>query len=131
MKHMKALVKTKAEKGIWMEEIPIPEIGVNDILIKIKKTAICGTDLHIYRWDEWSQNTIPVPMHVGHEFSGEIVELGSEVPGLTIGQRVSAEGHVTCGHCRNCRAGQRHLCRNTIGIGVNRPGAFAEYISYK
>jgi len=126
---MKALVKAKAEKGIWMEDVPMPEVGHNDVLVKVKKTAICGTDVHIYNWDKWAQGTIPVPMHVGHEFAGEIVELGSEVKGLEIGQRVSAEGHITCGHCRNCRAGQRHLCRNTEGIGVNRPGAFAEYIS--
>ena len=126
---MKALVKAKAETGIWMEDVPMPEVGHNDVLVKVKKTAICGTDVHIYNWDKWAQDTIPVPMHVGHEFSGEIVELGSEVKGLTIGQRVSAEGHITCGHCRNCRAGQRHLCRNTEGIGVNRAGAFAEYIA--
>ncbi|WP_417458324.1 L-threonine 3-dehydrogenase [Kordiimonas sp.] len=126
---MKALVKAKAETGIWMEDVPMPEVGHNDVLVRVKKTAICGTDVHIYNWDKWAQDTIPVPMHVGHEFAGEIVELGSEVKGLTIGQRVSAEGHITCGHCRNCRAGQRHLCRNTEGIGVNRPGAFAEYIS--
>lgn len=126
---MKALVKAKAEKGIWMEDVPMPEVGHNDVLVRVRKTAICGTDVHIYNWDKWAQGTIPVPMHVGHEFAGEIVELGSEVKGLEIGQRVSAEGHITCGHCRNCRAGQRHLCRNTEGIGVNRPGAFAEYIS--
>jgi threonine 3-dehydrogenase len=126
---MKALVKAKAETGIWMEDVPMPEVGHNDVLVKVRKTAICGTDVHIYNWDKWAQDTIPVPMHVGHEFSGEIVELGSEVKGLTIGQRVSAEGHITCGHCRNCRAGQRHLCRNTEGIGVNRAGAFAEYIA--
>ncbi|NVJ71353.1 MAG: L-threonine 3-dehydrogenase [Alphaproteobacteria bacterium] len=126
---MKALVKAKAEKGIWMEDVPMPEVGHNDVLVRVKKTAICGTDVHIYNWDKWAESTIPVPMHVGHEFAGEIVELGSEVKGLEIGQRVSAEGHITCGHCRNCRAGQRHLCRNTEGIGVNRPGAFAEYIS--
>ncbi len=126
---MKALVKAKAEKGIWMEDVPMPTVGHNDVLVKVKKTAICGTDVHIYNWDKWAESTIPVPMHVGHEFSGEIVEIGSEVRGLNIGQRVSAEGHITCGHCRNCRAGQRHLCRNTEGIGVNRPGAFAEYIS--
>lgn len=126
---MKALVKAKAEVGIWMEDVPVPEVGHNDVLVKVNKTAICGTDIHIYNWDEWSQATIPVPMTVGHEFAGEIVEIGSEVSGLAIGQRVSAEGHITCGHCRKCRAGERHLCRNTVGIGVNRPGAFAEYIS--
>ncbi|MFC7048153.1 L-threonine 3-dehydrogenase [Emcibacter nanhaiensis] len=126
---MKALVKSKAEVGIWMQDIPEPEIGPNDVLVKIRKTAICGTDIHIYNWDNWAQKTIPVGMQVGHEFVGEIVELGSEVQGLALGQRVSAEGHITCGHCRNCRAGKRHLCRNTLGIGVNRPGAFAEYLS--
>jgi threonine 3-dehydrogenase len=126
---MKALVKKFPEKGIWMEEVPIPECGHNDVLIKVNKTAICGTDIHIYNWDKWSQDTIPVPMVVGHEFAGTIEKLGSEVHGLAIGDRVSAEGHVTCGHCRNCRAGKRHLCRNTMGIGVNRPGCFAEYVS--
>lgn len=126
---MKALVKAKAEVGIWMEDVPLPAVGHNDVLVKVHKTAICGTDIHIYNWDQWAQDTIPVPMVVGHEFAGEIVELGSEVAGLNIGQRVSAEGHITCGHCRNCRAGQRHLCRNTVGIGVDRAGAFAEYIS--
>lgn len=126
---MKALVKAKAEVGIWMEDVPMPKVGHNDVLVKVHKTAICGTDIHIYNWDQWAQDTIPVPMVVGHEFAGEIVELGSEVAGLEIGQRVSAEGHITCGHCRNCRAGQRHLCRNTVGIGVNRAGAFAQYIA--
>jgi threonine 3-dehydrogenase len=126
---MKSLVKAKKEPGIWMEEVPIPEYGVNDVLIKIKKTAICGTDIHIYSWDNWAQATIPVPMTVGHEFSGEVVALGQEVKGLTIGQRVSGEGHITCGYCRNCRAGKRHLCRNTFGVGVNRPGCFGEYLS--
>ncbi|MEM9234723.1 MAG: L-threonine 3-dehydrogenase, partial [Pseudomonadota bacterium] len=126
---MKALVKAKAAEGIWLEDVEKPSIGPNDVLIQVKKTAICGTDIHIYNWDDWAQSTIPVPMTVGHEFMGTIVELGSEVPGLKIGDRVSAEGHVTCGHCRNCRAGKRHLCRNTVGIGVNRPGAFAEFIS--
>ncbi len=126
---MKALCKLKKEPGIWLADLPIPEIGVNDVLVKIKKTAICGTDIHIYNWDEWAQNTIPVPMAVGHEFMGEIVALGDEVSGFAIGDRVSGEGHITCGHCRNCRAGKRHLCRNTIGIGVNRQGSFAEYLS--
>ncbi|MGH8274621.1 MAG: alcohol dehydrogenase catalytic domain-containing protein, partial [Gammaproteobacteria bacterium] len=126
---MRALVKAKQEEGIWAEDVPRPEIGHNDALIHIKKTAICGTDIHIYDWNEWAQKTIPVPMTVGHEFVGEIVELGSEVQGLKVGQRVSGEGHITCGHCRNCRAGKRHLCPNTRGIGVNRPGAFAEYLS--
>jgi threonine 3-dehydrogenase len=126
---MKALCKLKKEPGIWMTDIPKPEIGVNDVLIKIKKTAICGTDVHIYNWDEWAQATIPVPMAIGHEFMGEIVAVGEEVSGFSIGDRVSGEGHITCGHCRNCRAGKRHLCRNTIGIGVNRQGCFAEYLS--
>ena len=126
---MKSLVKAKREPGIWMEDIPVPEYGVNDVLIKIKNTAICGTDIHIYSWDDWAQATIPVPMTVGHEFYGEIVEIGSEVKGFNRGQRVSGEGHITCGSCRNCRAGRRHLCRNTLGVGVNRPGCFAEYLS--
>ena len=126
---MKSLVKSKAEIGIWLEDVDKPAIGHNDVLVKVNKTAICGTDIHIFNWDDWAQKTIPVPMTVGHEFAGEIVEMGSEVRGLSIGDRVSAEGHVTCGHCRKCRAGERHLCRNTIGIGVNRSGAFAEYIS--
>jgi len=126
---MKALCKIKREPGIWMDDIPIPEIGVNDVLVKIKKTAICGTDIHIYNWDEWAQATIPIPMAIGHEFMGEIVAIGNGVTGLSIGDRVSGEGHITCGHCRNCRAGKRHLCRNTIGIGVNRQGCFAEYLS--
>lgn len=128
-KNVKALTKKHAEKGIWLEDIAEPEYGPNDVLIRVKKTAICGTDIHIYRWDEWAQKTIPVPMAVGHEFSGEIVAMGSEVRGYEVGDRVSAEGHITCGVCRNCRAGRRHLCMNTVGIGVNRPGAFAEYIA--
>ena len=126
---MRALVKSKPEPGIWLEQSKKPEIGHNDVLIKVSRTAICGTDIHIYEWDDWAQKTIPVPMVVGHEFSGEIVETGIEVGGYEIGDRVSAEGHVTCGVCRNCRAGRRHLCRSAIGIGVNRPGAFADYIS--
>jgi threonine 3-dehydrogenase len=126
---MKALVKKEATTGIWLQDVPVPEIGHNDVLIKIKKTAICGTDIHIYNWDEWAQKTIKVPMTIGHEFVGEIAALGSEVAGLKIGQRVSGEGHITCGYCRNCRAGRRHLCRNTLGTGVNRPGCFAEYLS--
>ena len=126
---MRALVKAKSERGIWMEDIPKPQIGHNDVLIKVNKTAICGTDIHIFQWDDWASKTIPVPMAVGHEFSGVIVECGIEVKGFEPGDRVSAEGHVTCGVCRNCRAGRRHLCRNAVGIGVNRPGAFAEYIS--
>ncbi|MBU2879082.1 MULTISPECIES: L-threonine 3-dehydrogenase [Alteromonadaceae] len=125
---MKSLAKLYPEKGIWMNDAPVPEVGHNDLLIKINKTAICGTDMHIYQWDEWSQNTIPVPMIVGHEYVGVVVEIGQEVRGFNIGDRVSGEGHITCGHCRNCRAGRRHLCRNTEGVGVNRPGAFAEYL---
>ena len=126
---MKALSKLRPEPGIWLTDVPEPEVGHNDILIKIRKTAICGTDVHIYNWDEWSQKTIPVPMVVGHEYAGEIVAVGQEVQGYKIGDRVSGEGHITCGHCRNCRAGRRHLCRNTVGVGVNRPGCFAEYLS--
>ena len=126
---MKALAKLKQEEGLWLTDVPEPEVGHNDILIKIRKTAICGTDVHIYNWDEWSRKTIPVPMVVGHEYAGEIVDMGQEVQGYKIGDRVSGEGHITCGHCRNCRAGRRHLCRNTIGVGVNRPGCFAEYLS--
>lgn len=125
---MRALVKAKPELGIWLENKPKPQVGINEVLIKIKKTAICGTDLHIYNWDEWSQNTIKTPMITGHEFVGIIEDMGSEVYGLEINQRVSGEGHITCGYCRNCRAGTRHLCRNTIGVGVNRDGAFAEYL---
>ena len=127
---MRGLEKSKAEPGIWMvENQPIPDIGPNDVLIKIVKSAICGTDLHIYKWDQWSQDTIPVPMIVGHEYVGRIAKLGSEVQHLKIGQRVSGEGHIVCGHCRNCRAGRRHLCPNTKGVGVNRQGSFAEYLS--
>jgi len=125
---MKALSKVHAKPGIWMVDAPEPEFGHNDLLIKIRKTAICGTDMHIYNWDEWSQNTIPVPMIVGHEYVGEVVDMGQEVRGFAKGDRVSGEGHITCGHCRNCRAGRVHLCRNTIGVGVNRQGAFAEYL---
>ncbi|WP_108652574.1 L-threonine 3-dehydrogenase [Dongshaea marina] len=125
---MKALSKLESAKGIWMTDVPEPELGHNDLLIKINKTAICGTDVHIYNWDEWSQRTIPVPMVVGHEYAGEVVAIGQEVRGFKIGDRVSGEGHITCGHCRNCRAGRTHLCRNTIGVGVNRPGCFAEYL---
>jgi threonine 3-dehydrogenase len=125
---MKALVKREAAKGIWMEQVPIPSPGANEVLIKLEKTAICGTDLHIYLWDEWSQRTIKPGLVIGHEFVGRIVEIGPGVNGYTIGQRVSAEGHIVCGHCRNCRAGKQHLCPNTVGIGVNRNGAFAEYI---
>jgi threonine 3-dehydrogenase len=126
---MRALVKAKAERGIWLEDIEKPTIGHNDVLARVRRTAICGTDIHIFKWDDWASRTIPVPIAVGHEFCGEIVAFGSEVKGLEIGDRVSAEGHVTCGVCRNCRAGRRHLCMNTVGIGVNRAGAFAEYIA--
>ena len=126
---MKALVKLKPERGIWLEDIDVPKPGHNDVLIKVRRTAICGTDIHIYQWDDWASKTIPLPLAVGHEFSGEIVECGSEVKGFNVGDRVSAEGHITCGVCRNCRAGRRHLCINTVGVGVDRPGAFAEYLS--
>ncbi|NLZ94751.1 MAG: L-threonine 3-dehydrogenase [Bacteroidales bacterium] len=126
---MKALVKLRPEKGVWMQDIPIPEYGVNDVLIKIKKTAICGTDLHIYNWDEWSQRTIKTPMTIGHEYVGEIAAMGGGVRNLEIGHRVTGEGHIACGHCRNCRRGKLHVCENTIGVGVNRDGAFAEYLS--
>jgi len=126
---VKALVKKHAEPGIWMDSVAEPEVGHNDVLVRIRKTAICGTDIHIYKWDDWAQKTIPVPMTVGHEYVGEIVEVGSEVRGLKAGDRVSGEGHITCGFCRNCRAGKRHLCRNTSGVGVNRAGCFAEYLS--
>lgn len=126
---MKALVKVRPERGLWMEDVPMPHIGVNDVLIKIKKTAICGTDLHIYRWDDWSQRTIKTPMVVGHEYVGEIVEKGKGVRNLNIGDRVTGEGHIACGHCRNCRRGKKHVCENIIGVGVNRDGAFAEYLS--
>jgi threonine 3-dehydrogenase len=126
---MKALVKSKPERGIWLEDIDIPQPGHNDVLIRVGRSAICGTDIHIYQWDQWASRTIPVPLAVGHEFSGKVVECGSEVKGFKTGDRVSAEGHITCGVCRNCRAGRRHLCINTVSVGVNRPGAFAEYIS--
>lgn len=126
---MKALVKKKREKGLWLEDVPTPTIGDQDVLIQIKQTAICGTDIHIYQWDDWAQKTIPVPMHVGHEYVGKIVEVGKGVTGLNVGQRVSGEGHLVCGHCRSCRAGQRHLCIHTQGVGVNRPGCFAEFLS--
>lgn len=126
---MKALRKIKPEVGIWMADAPMPEVGHNDVLIKIKKTAICGTDIHIYNWDKWSQSRVPIPLTIGHEFVGEIVEKGSEVTGLAIGDRVSGEGHITCGYCRQCRAGKRHLCRNVFGIGYDCNGCFAEYLS--
>ena len=126
---MKALVKSKAEEGIWLQDMPEPECGNNDVIVKIHKTAICGTDIHIYNWDEWAQKTIPVPMITGHEYAGEIVEVGQNVTDLSVGDIVSGEGHITCGRCRNCLAGRIHLCPNTIGVGVNRTGAFAEYVS--
>lgn len=126
---MKALAKLYPRPGIWMvKDAPVPEPGHNDVLIKIRKTAICGTDIHIYNWDAWSQNTLPVPMITGHEYVGEIVAMGEEVVGFSIGDRVSGEGHITCGHCRNCRGGRTHLCRNATGVGVNRQGCFAEYL---
>ncbi len=126
---MRALVKARREPGLALEELPVPEIGPNDVLVRVRKTGICGTDLHIYNWDEWSQRTIQVPMVIGHECVGEVHGIGSHVTGFSAGDRVSIEGHVTCGNCRNCRAGRRHLCRNTAGLGVNRPGCFAEYVA--
>ncbi len=125
---MKALAKLEPREGIWQIDAEVPTPGPNDLLIQIHKTSICGTDVHIYNWDAWSQQTIPVPMIIGHEYMGTVAELGSEVRGFKLGDRVSGEGHITCGFCRNCRAGRRHLCRNTLGVGVNRPGAFAEYL---
>uniref|UniRef100_A0A7V5CT16 L-threonine 3-dehydrogenase n=1 Tax=Acidobacterium capsulatum TaxID=33075 RepID=A0A7V5CT16_9BACT len=126
---MRALVKSRAERGLWLEDVPVPEIGINDVLIRVHRTGICGTDVHIYNWDEWAQQTIPVPMAIGHEFVGEIAAIGSNVNDFKVGDLVSGEGHVVCGRCRNCLAGRRHLCAATLGVGVNRPGAFAEYIS--
>ncbi|MCA9118610.1 MAG: L-threonine 3-dehydrogenase [Planctomycetaceae bacterium] len=126
---MKALVKRESQPGLWLEDVPTPTIGINDVLIKVDRTGICGTDVHIYKWDEWARKTIPVPMVVGHEFVGEIIEVGSNVVDFHPGEIVSGEGHVVCGRCRNCLAGRRHLCAHTQGVGVNRPGAFAEYIS--
>jgi threonine 3-dehydrogenase len=126
---MKALVKKKREVGVWLDDVPMPTIGINDVLIKVLRTGICGTDLHIYKWDAWAQKTIPVPLVIGHEFVGEIVEVGSNVKDFHVGEIVSGEGHVVCGRCRNCLAGRRHLCKDTQGVGVNRPGAFAEYIA--
>src|SRR4249919_2747057 len=125
---MKALAKIKRAPGLTLTRVKKPEVGHNDVMIRIRKTAICGTDLHIWKWDDWAQKTIPVPMQVGHEYVGEIVEIGQEVRGFAVGDRVSGEGHITCGFCRNCRAGRRHLCRNTVGVGVNREGAFAEFL---
>jgi len=126
---MRALIKAKAGEGLWLEDVPEPEIGINDVLIRVKKTGICGTDLHIYDWDAWAQKTIPVPMVVGHEFAGDVVAFGSNVSDFQVGDLVSGEGHVVCGRCRNCMAGRRHLCAHSIGLGVNRPGAFAEYVA--
>jgi threonine 3-dehydrogenase len=126
---MKALVKSKREPGLWMEDVPIPTIGPNDVLIRIHTSAICGTDMHIWDWNPWAQKTIPVPMQVGHEYAGVIEQVGAEVEGYQVGDRVSGEGHIVCGHCRNCKAGKRHLCPNTVGVGVNRPGSFAEYLA--
>jgi threonine 3-dehydrogenase len=126
---MKALVKREARPGLWLEDAPVPEIGINDVLIRVDRTGICGTDLHIYKWDAWAQKTIPVPMTVGHEFVGEVVAVGSNVHDFFPGDVVSGEGHVVCGRCRNCLAGRRHLCKDTQGVGVNRPGAFAEYLA--
>jgi threonine 3-dehydrogenase len=126
---MKALTKKHAEPGLWLEDVPDPKIGIDDVLIRVKKASICGTDVHIYNWDDWAKKTIPVPMVIGHEFVGEIVEVGSNVLDFHPGQIVSGEGHVVCGRCRNCLAGRRHLCAHTSGVGVNRPGAFAEYIA--
>lgn len=126
---MKALVKSRRERGLWLEEIPEPTIGINDVLIRVQRTGICGTDVHIYQWDEWAQKTIPVPMAIGHEFVGEIVEVGSNVNDFHPGDIVSGEGHVTCGRCRNCMAGRRHLCSQIQGLGVDRPGAYAEYVA--
>ena len=126
---MKAIVKSKPEKGLWMTDVPMPKVGHNDVLIKIRKSAVCGTDLHIYKWDEWAQNTIKTPLVIGHEYMGIVVEKGSEVSRVYIGERVTVEGHISCGFCRNCRRGRQHICDHTVGIGVNRDGGFAEYIS--
>ncbi len=126
---MRALVKSRPEPGLWLDELPDPEIGPNDVLIQVHRTSICGTDLHIVAWDQWAQENIPVPMAIGHEYMGIVAAVGSEVDGIAIGARVSGEGHIVCGRCRNCQAGRRHLCINTVGVGVNRPGAFAELVS--
>jgi threonine 3-dehydrogenase len=125
---MKALVKSKREPGLWLEDIETPRPGINDVLIRVRRAGICGTDVHIYKWDDWAQRTIPVPMAIGHEFVGEVVEVGSNVLDFHPGDIVSGEGHVVCGHCRNCLAGRRHLCAHPLGVGVNRPGAFAEFV---
>ncbi len=129
MKTMKALIKKKPEKGIWLDDAPVPRIGINDVLVKIKKTAICGTDLHIYKWDEWAQKTIHPPMIIGHEYVGTVVEVGSGVTNVKVGERVTGEGHIACNQCRNCKRGKKHICENTVGVGVNRDGAFAEYVA--
>lgn len=129
MDKMKALLKSKPQPGLWLEEVPVPQIGINDVLIKIHKTAICGTDIHIFKWDDWAKKTIPVPMAIGHEFVGRVASVGSNVHDFKPGDLVSGEGHVVCGHCRNCLAGRRHLCPNTSGVGVNRPGCFVEYLA--
>lgn len=126
---MCALVKRERTPGLWMEEVAVPEIGPQDVLIRVRRSAICGTDVHIYNWDQWAQATIPVPMTIGHEFMGEVAVVGNEVTHFKPGERVSGEGHITCGHCRNCRTGKRHLCPNTAGVGVNRSGSFAEFVS--
>src|SRR5213082_2295932 len=128
-KTMQAIVKAKPEPGLWLEQVPVPEVGSDDVLIRTKKASICGTDIHIYNWDDWAQKTIPVPMTIGHEFVGEIASVGTNVRGFAEGDLVVGEGHITCGHCRNCLAGRRHLCPNTQGVGVNRPGAWAEFIA--
>lgn len=126
---MRALVKAKDEPGLWMEEVPVPEMGPDQVLIRVRQTSICGTDLHIHAWDAWARSTVPVPMVVGHEFMGEVVEVGANVAGLHPGERVAGEGHITCGHCRNCRAGRREFCHNHTAVGVSRAGAFAEYLA--
>src|SRR6476469_8165511 len=128
-KTMQAIVKAKPEPCLWLEQVPVPEVGPDDVLIRTKKASICGTDIHIYNWDDWAQMTIPVPMTIGHEFVGEIASVGTNVRGFARGDLVVGEGHITCGHCRNCLAGRRHLCPNTLGVGVNRPGAWAEFVS--
>src|ERR1700723_2936174 len=125
---MKALVKNRAEVGLWRYDVPLPDPGINDVLIKVHKTGICGTDLHIYEWDDWARSAIKTPLVIGHEFVGEVAAIGSNVADVRVGEIVSGEGHVVCGRCRNCLAGRRHLCAHTLGVGVNRPGAFAEYI---
>ena len=129
MKKMKALIKREPGEGLWLEEVAVPEIGINDVLVKIKKTSICGTDVHIFNWDKWAQKTIKTPMIIGHEFVGTVAAIGDNVHDFEVGDIVSGEGHVVCGHCRNCLAGRRHLCKSPTGIGVNRDGAFAEYLS--